>query len=168
MTIVGKHASPARIRRLRVSDKLINPVLIVAETFLGAWRLLAVQYAVTEGRGTTAGMKTPQRLMFRTAPDDWVSRLERRIVTRASADVYVQRDHAKLTSWFISTIMPDSHVESRMVWQDRAESQTTFVFDRITITDVSCEYDKGRIEDTVGSLSRDPFDSALRLIGLED
>lgn len=52
-------------------------------------------------------------------------------------DAILQRDHAKLTSWFISTIMPDSHVESRMVWQDRAESQTTFVFDRITITDVS-------------------------------
>jgi hypothetical protein len=42
-----------------------------------------------------------------------------------------QRDHAKLTSWFISTIMLDAHIE------DRTESQTTFVFDCITITDVS-------------------------------
>ena len=33
--------------------------------------------------------------------------------------------------------MPASSVEDKFVWEDRAKSETTFLFEKITISDVS-------------------------------
>ncbi|KAK4690019.1 hypothetical protein P7C73_g82, partial [Tremellales sp. Uapishka_1] len=76
------------------------------EVFLGGWRVLA-----------TAGERDlPARLMYRTTPDDW-------------------RDAAGLTTWFQQSVMPNTAVEESTIWNDRAKSGTTFLFDKLTITD---------------------------------
>ncbi|GFZ43816.1 hypothetical protein JCM24511_01536 [Saitozyma sp. JCM 24511] len=84
------------------------------EVFLGAWRVL-----------TTAGERElPARLMYRTTPDDW-------------------RDHAGLTSWFQQSVMPNTAIEEASIWEDRAKSGMTFLFDKITITDRWAAHAKG-------------------------
>jgi hypothetical protein len=35
--------------------------------------------------------------------------------------------------------MPNTAIEEASIWEDRAKSGMTFLFDKITITDVSCE-----------------------------
>lgn len=34
--------------------------------------------------------------------------------------------------------MPNTAIEEASIWEDRAKSGMTFLFDKITITDVSC------------------------------
>ncbi|RSH87242.1 hypothetical protein EHS25_003151 [Saitozyma podzolica] len=86
----------------------------IGEVFLGAWRVL-----------TTAGERElPARLMYRTTPDDW-------------------RDHAGLTSWFQQSVMPNTAIEEASIWEDRAKSGMTFLFDKITITDRWAAHAKG-------------------------
>lgn len=34
--------------------------------------------------------------------------------------------------------MPNTAIEEGSIWEDRAKSGMTFLFDKITITDVSC------------------------------
>ncbi|ORY35905.1 hypothetical protein BCR39DRAFT_512977 [Naematelia encephala] len=78
-----------------------------SEVFLSAWRL------VTSSYGT---VPLPERLMYRTVPEDW-------------------RDKAGLTTWFQQSVMPNTIIEDAPVWKDRKASQTTFVFDRLVIVD---------------------------------
>ncbi|OCF60709.1 hypothetical protein L486_00347 [Kwoniella mangroviensis CBS 10435] len=86
----------------------------IGEVFLGAWRVL-----------TTAGeMELPRRLMYRTSPDDW-------------------RDRAALTPWFQQSVMPNTAIEESPIWEDRAKSGMTFIFDKITITDRWAAHQKG-------------------------
>ncbi|WWC70090.1 uncharacterized protein I206_104037 [Kwoniella pini CBS 10737] len=86
----------------------------IGEVFLGAWRVL-----------TTAGeTDLPRRLMYRTTPDDW-------------------RDRAGLTSWFQQSVMPNTAIEDASLWEDRAKSGMTFLFDKITITDRWAAHAKG-------------------------
>ncbi|WVW83994.1 hypothetical protein I302_106019 [Kwoniella bestiolae CBS 10118] len=86
----------------------------IGEVFLGAWRVL-----------TTAGeMELPRRLMYRTTPDDW-------------------RDRAALTPWFQQSVMPNTAIEESPIWEDRAKSGMTFIFDKIAITDRWAAHQKG-------------------------
>nr|XP_031863347.1 uncharacterized protein CI109_001222 [Kwoniella shandongensis]KAA5530419.1 hypothetical protein CI109_001222 [Kwoniella shandongensis] len=86
----------------------------IGEVFLGAWRVL-----------TTAGeTQLPTRLMYRTTPDDW-------------------RDRAGLTAWFQQSVMPNTAIEESPIWEDRANSGMTFLFDKITITDRWVAHKKG-------------------------
>ncbi|OCF33050.1 hypothetical protein I316_05388 [Kwoniella heveanensis BCC8398] len=87
----------------------------IGEVFLGAWRVL-----------TTAGdMELPQRLMYRTTPDDW-------------------RDRAGLTTWFQQSVMPNTAVEESPIWEDRIKSGMTFLYDKITISDRWAAHAKGK------------------------
>ncbi|KAK4687906.1 hypothetical protein P7C73_g2203, partial [Tremellales sp. Uapishka_1] len=76
------------------------------EVFLGAWRIVA----------STGENNLPARLMYRTSPNDW-------------------RDHAGLTSWFQQNVLPETAIEEQTIWEDRAKSRTTYLFDSITIVD---------------------------------
>ncbi|WVR06959.1 hypothetical protein IAU60_003995 [Kwoniella sp. DSM 27419] len=86
----------------------------IGEVFLGAWRVV-----------TTAGeTELPQRLMYRTTPDDW-------------------RDHARITPWFQQSVMPNTAIEESPIWEDRQKSGMTFLFDKITISDRWAAHKKG-------------------------
>ncbi|RXK39808.1 hypothetical protein M231_02863 [Tremella mesenterica] len=85
---------------------IIILMILVAELFLGAWRVLA-----------SAGEdELPTRLMFRTAPDDW-------------------RDRTGLTPWFQQAVLPSTSVEERTIFEDRSSSSLTFIYDRMVIVD---------------------------------
>jgi len=78
----------------------------IGEMFLGAWRMVT---AAGDGQ-------LPARLMYRAEPEHW-------------------RDRAGLTTWFQQSIMPSTAIEDKLIWDDRARSGTTFLFDKIVLID---------------------------------
>lgn len=42
-----------------------------------------------------------------------------------------------LTSWFQQSVMPRTAIEEATIWNDRAKSGMTFVFEKLVIVDVS-------------------------------
>ncbi|KGB75388.2 hypothetical protein CNBG_1226 [Cryptococcus deuterogattii R265] len=78
----------------------------IGEMFLGCWRL-----TVAAGEH-----EFPTRIMYRAEGIDW-------------------RDHARITTWFQQSILPDTVIEESSIYEDRALSQMTFIYDRIAIAD---------------------------------
>lgn len=48
-----------------------------------------------------------------------------------------QRDRARITTWFQQSILPDTVIEESSIYEDRQVSQMTFIYEKISIADVS-------------------------------
>lgn len=88
---------------------------LVAELFIGAWRLLAHVHASENGIDSARGMDYPARLII--------------------AHERKWRDHAGLSSWFLQTVLPMTAIEESTIWSDRAKSGVTNRFERLVIVD---------------------------------
>lgn len=73
--------------------------------------------------------------MYRAEGIDWVCLSS--LVSSFRLTMAPQRDHARITTWFQQSILPDTVIEESSIYEDRALSQMTFIYDRIAIADVS-------------------------------